>query len=480
MTARRPRLFRALAGATFLALFQLCFAPQALAISEDDAFFLLMRTGFHPTQARVKALAASPSRAAAISVLVNGVTPALAVAPPAWTSQPITPPPPYCGKLTDPAAIAACVAADSAYWSLISNQKGDLRAWYVAQMMASPSPLTERLTLFWHNHFTTQLSKSGEQPWLVFNQHRIIRRNAAGSFSTMLAQIMTDPAMLIFLDQQLSTAKAPTANFARELMELFTLGQSNAQGVPNYTETTVTEVARALTGLNVDSATGLFLYKAADHDTGVKTILGQTGNFDYTDVARILLANPNCPILIVSELWKEFVSPTPDMAQVATIASSFGANYQIAPVLTALFNSDAFWSPANRGTLVKSPSEFIVGAARALSLPNSEASGLASMISYAGTPLFDPPNVRGFLTGVDSMSTYTLAARQLNGSHLANLWVTEVLPAGDDKANISPSEFAAIAAPNLLAPAMLLQPTANITPRTAAARVLADPAYSLK
>src|SRR5450432_4935955 len=228
----------------------------------------------------------------------------------------------------------------------------DLRGWWVEEMLATPSPLTERMTLFWHNHFVSSQQKV-KLAELMYRQNVTLRANALGNFGVLLHAIGRDPAMVIYLDSAQNRKGTPNENFAREVMELFTLGEGN------YTEQDVKEAARAFTGWSLDRTSGQFVFRRFIHDDGVKTVLGRTGNLDGDQVLDILLAQPATAEFVTSKLWREFVSPDPDPREVRRIAQLFrSSNYDIKVALRALLTCDAFWAPENRGTLVKSPVEF--------------------------------------------------------------------------------------------------------------------------
>jgi uncharacterized protein (DUF1800 family) len=166
----------------------------------------------------------------------------------------------------------------------------DLQAWWLRRMLATKSPLIEKMALFWHNHFATALSKVERLP-LMHQQNRTLRKLAVGKFSTLCLALARDPAMVIWLDNISNIASDPNENFARELMELFTTGVLDAAGQPNYTETDVQESARAFTGWTLDDKFK-FVFDPANHDFGTKTFRGQTANFDGTDIVAMLVVDP--------------------------------------------------------------------------------------------------------------------------------------------------------------------------------------------
>src|SRR5262249_34183614 len=282
----------------------------------------------------------------------------------------------------------------------------ELRGWWVREMLVTPSPLTERMTLFWHNHFVSAQPKV-RVSHLMYRQNATLRAYALGNFGAFLHAIAKDPAMVVYLDSRPNRGGAPNENFAREVMELFTLGEGH------YTEADVKEAARAFTGWSLDRETGAFMFRPRLHDDGIKTVLGHSGRLDGDAVLDILLARPETAEFVVAKLWREFISPDPDPAEVARIARRFRAsNYEIKVALSALLTSDAFYASANRGVLVKSPIELVVGTLRQLELAPDGAVPFAVAAAGMGQNLFSPPNVKGWPGGEAWINTTTLLARK--------------------------------------------------------------------
>jgi uncharacterized protein (DUF1800 family) len=282
----------------------------------------------------------------------------------------------------------------------------ELRGWWVREMLVTPSPLTERMTLFWHNHFVSAQPKVRVSR-LMYRQNVTLRAYALGNFGAFLHAIAKDPAMVVYLDSAQNRRGAPNENFAREVMELFALGEGH------YAEADVKEAARAFTGWSLDRETGTFLFRPGLHDDGIKTVLGHTGRLDGDAVLDLLLARPETAEFIVGKLWREFISPDPDRAEVARIARRFRAsNFEIKVAVAALLTSDAFYAPANRGVLVKSPIELVVGTMRQLELAPDGALPFAVAAAGMGQNLFSPPNVKGWPGGETWINTTTLLARK--------------------------------------------------------------------
>ena len=282
----------------------------------------------------------------------------------------------------------------------------EIRTWWVAEMLSTASPLTEKMTLFWHNHFATSQQKVRSAN-LMYRQNVMLRNYALGNFGAMLREVSKDPAMLIYLDGAQNRKGAPNENFAREVMELFTLGEGN------YSEQDIKEVARAFTGWSIDLEAGEFRFRRPAHDDGSKTVFGKEGKFNGDDIVTLLLQQPATGEFVVAKLWREFVSPEPDAALVAQLAATWrAANYEMKPLLRAMFLSDAFWAPANRGVLVKSPVDLVVGSLRQFRFAVEDPAPFAVILRQLGQDLFAPPNVKGWPVGDAWLNTTTLLARK--------------------------------------------------------------------
>lgn len=280
----------------------------------------------------------------------------------------------------------------------------DLQAWWLEEMINTQSPLTERMTLFWHNHFATSYRKVKVLPWM-YKQNTILRKNALGNFKDLLKSISTDAAMLWYLDSNKNVVGTPNENFAREVMELFTLGEGN------YSEKDIKEAARAFTGWDFDKFTGKFVFKIKRHDRGVKTILGKNGNFNGHDVLDILLKDKRTAEFITRKIWKEFISPKPDELLVKQWGDRFyQSGYEIKVLLREMFSSKVFYEA--RGSLIKSPVDFLVGTIRQFRVEPSVTIPYALASKKLGQELFNPPNVKGWSGGKKWINTATLLLRK--------------------------------------------------------------------
>jgi uncharacterized protein (DUF1800 family) len=241
----------------------------------------------------------------------------------------------------------------------------------------------------------------------MYRQNVLLRRHALGNFGDLLHAIARDPAMVIYLDNASNRKGQPNENFAREVMELFTLGEGH------YTEGDVKEAARAFTGWGIEPDRGEFVFRARAHDDGVKTVLGRTGKLDGDAVLGILLAQPQTAELIAAKLWREFVSPEPDPAEVARIARVLrDSGYEMRPALRALLTSDAFYAPGSRAALIKSPVELVAGTLRQFGFTTGEPLPFVLGVAALGQNLFAPPNVRGWPGGEMWINSTTLLARK--------------------------------------------------------------------
>jgi uncharacterized protein (DUF1800 family) len=364
-------------------------------LGADDARLLLNRTSFGAAPKDVAEFARL-TREQAIDRLLS-----------THRATPQTPPPPWAEDWVPLSRLRAMPEAERRAVQRQGVERGqDLKVWWLAEMLGTPSPFSERMTLFWHNHFVSSLRKV-RAPQLMYQQNLLLRRHALGNFGDMLHAVIRDPAMIVYLDNASNRKGAPNENLARELMELFTLGEGN------YTERDVKEAARALTGLSIDGESGQFVFRRAAHDDGTKTVLGRTGEHDGEDLIDILLAHPRTAEHIVAKLWREFVSPDPDPAEVRRIAQRFReSRYDIRTAMRMLLGSEAFYAPANRATLVKSPVELIIGTLRQFSFDVADPFPFVIFARQLGQDLLAPPNVKGWPGGEAWINSTTLLARK--------------------------------------------------------------------
>ena len=312
------------------------------------------------------------------------------------------------------------------------GQIREMRAWWLRQIIRTPYPLVEKMTLFWHGHFATSY-RTIENSWHMFEQNMFFRRNAVGSFETLLQGIARDPAMLRYLDNHRNLKRSPNENFAREIMELFALGDG-------YTERDIREGARALTGNTFEG--NKFVFKANQHDDDTKRIFGVSGNFKGDDFVRLILSRRQCPRFIVEKLYRFFVNEIPEARepggpQVQKVlrqmaATMLRSRYRLKPVLRELFLSKHFYDAHNRGRMIKGPVELIVGTVRTLGTPTRNEQTLLTSAARMGQELFAPPSVKGWEGGRTWINTSTMFERQ----NIANYLITGVMPAQRQGRNV--------------------------------------------
>jgi uncharacterized protein (DUF1800 family) len=262
--------------------------------------------------------------------------------------------------------------------------------WWLDRMVRSTTPLLERMALVWHDWFATQRVGGITQERMI-DQNQLFRRHALGSFAQLLEEVTKDPAMLRWLNGDRNTVRSPNENYARELMELFTLGVNRG-----YTEEDIREQARALTGWRSLRRPGQgiydFRYVPRQHDDGVKRVFGKSGNFDWQDACRLCLEHPNHPSFFVAKLWSYFVPTAPPAATRRELESIYRKGYGIRPVVEGILQHPALY----RGPrMVKPPVVYAAGLLRALGR-GVEGANWANLGAQSGQRLFRPPNVAGW------------------------------------------------------------------------------------
>jgi uncharacterized protein (DUF1800 family) len=310
------------------------------------------------------------------------------------------------------------------------NNAFELRAWWVYCMLNSGHPLREKMTLFWHNHFATSIAKV-QRPVLMARQNRLLREHALSKFGPFLLEMSKDTAMLIWLDSNNNLAGKPNENYAREVMELFSLG------IGNYTEKDIREAARAFTGWHTDGDD--FEFNASFHDNGPKTVLGETGNLNGDDVVKIILRQPACARFLVSKLYRYFISELqePPARLIEPLAEKLRrSDYDVRVVVKAMLSSRLFFSEHAFRQRIKNPVEYVLGAARTVVEGLIPQQYLVAKLEALGQNLFAPPNVKGWPGAQTWVNTSTLLARQNFNQKLAmgTLW-NEVIFRDDNPFN---------------------------------------------
>lgn len=261
--------------------------------------------------------------------------------------------------------------------------------WWLNRMIAATNPLPEKLALFWHGHFATSLQKV-KVPELMFRQNQLFRAMGAGRFEPLAQAVAKDAAMMVWLDSNSNERASPNENFARELFELFTLGEGN------YSESDVKAAARAFTGWRVSPRTQQFAFAPRLHDSDPKVLFGATRSFGGEDVVRLLTTRPACARFITAKVWSHFARPAaPDDPLVAELTDVFAPELDMRALLRAVFLHPEFDSPATRAGLVKQPIEYVAGALRAL---GRRADGVEVLraLRLLGQEPFVPPSVGGW------------------------------------------------------------------------------------
>ena len=390
--------------------------PQiALGLSLESARHLLSRTTFGASPSDIdNLLELEPDKA--VTHLIESARREAHTSPPEWVDEP----------LPDRRSMRSMDQDQRAEMRKLWRKRGmELKTWWYMEMVTTDSPFTEKMTLFWHNHFTSSLRKV-KSPQLLYRQNQLLRLHALGSFRELLHAVARDPAMLVYLDNHTNRVGNPNENFARELLELFTLGEGH------YTEDDVKETARAFTGWGIDRQRGEHLFRPRQHDDGSKTILGVTGAFDGNAVIEILLEHPRTAEHITEKLWREFVDEEPPRETIVSLAEVFRrSDYDIATVLHHILTGPEFNFAGNRGNQIKSPVELLVGTIRTLNMPVGKDRLLARAGRGLGQDIFDPPNVKGWPGGEHWITSDSL----LNRKHI----LERVIEAGDNMTEMSGS-----------------------------------------
>ncbi len=306
---------------------------------------------------------------------------------------------------TPPAAPPALAGADAAS-PATALRLGDVQRWWVDWMIASPTPFAEAMTLFWHDHFPSDYRKVGLKPPSMYWQNLTWRSMALGDLRSMLLSVTADPAMLRYLDLGQSTGLNPNENYARELMEIFTMGPGN------YTEDDVKAAAKALAGWREPrDGTHVGVVDRTRAYRGTVTYLGKTGTFDTEAVIDRILAQDATAPFVVRDVLTTFATPRPANSWVARLASRFRANgYRVTDLMRDVFNSPEFTSPEAYRALIKSPTDFMVHSAKALGDPTLSRAIVAAGFGM-GQNLFDPPSVGGWPKNESWVSSSTMLQR---------------------------------------------------------------------
>jgi uncharacterized protein (DUF1800 family) len=296
-----------------------------------------------------------------------------------------------------------------------SDQMTELSQWWLRRMVAVQQPIHEKLTLLWHNHFATSAEKVLFASYMAA-QNQKLRRLSLGDFRTFAYAMLTDAALMEYLDAHTSTTKAPNENLAREFMELFALGHGNG-----YTEEDVRQGARALTGWGIRPATGQTMMLPKRHDNTAKTIFGVTRNFDAGGFCDAVLAQPKSSEFVAGRLWQQLASDSPPSDRtLARLVSAYGPGRNLRGLTHAVLTDDEFVS--SRAAIVNTPVEWLVGVVRTLRVPMKTPAQLKTMdatLRDLGQLPFHPPDVGGWPHGRVWMSTASADVRMRAAGQLA-------------------------------------------------------------
>lgn len=282
------------------------------------------------------------------------------------------------------------------------EQMRSLNNAWMDMLAVTKAVLREKMTLFWHDHFAT----STQFAWLMQIQNNTLRKHALGKFDKLLHAIAKDPSMIIYLNNQQNKKDAPNENFAREVMELFTLGEGNV-----YTEKDIKEAARAFTGWTVNKK-GQYEFVAKEHDDGEKTFLGKTGNFNGEDIIQILLQEKQTARYVAKKIYKEFVNEQVNETHLEALTTVFyDSGYDISKLLHTIFTADWFYAEENMGSIIASPVDLITRLRRNIKMQFKEDKAQINLQKVLGQVLFFPPNVAGWPGGKNWVDSSTLLLR---------------------------------------------------------------------
>ncbi len=302
---------------------------------------------------------------------------------------------------------------DALYYKYLSSNREWQRVaqWWAERMLTSPRPLEEKMTLFWHGHFATEELKNDDYR-LMLQQNMTLRQLASSDMSSLLIAMSKDPAMLLYLDNRLNVKGHANENYAREILELFSLG------IGNYTENDIKEAARAFTGWRNQGLT--FIDDRAQHDEGMKTVFGQTGNWDGEDVVDLILQQEAAGEFIAGKIYRFFVREEISEQMLDELAARLrDDNYALKPFLRALFLSQDFYSEPSLGTQIKSPVQFLVSTYRKLGLERIPGTPyFPAATNLLGQALGNPPNVKGWDGGRAWLNPSTILLRNNLIGHL--------------------------------------------------------------
>ena len=306
----------------------------------------------------------------------------------------------------------------------------ELNYTWVKRLMNPNELLRERMTLFWANHFVCR----DTNPQHIQQYNNTLRSYALGDFKAFVKAVSKEAAMLKYLNGKQNRKRKPNENFARELMELFMLGEGK------YEETDIKEIARAFTGYNHDFK-GNFIFRSFQHDAERKSIFGYSGNYDGDDVIDIILENKQCARFISDKIYRYFVNPNPNKAHIESMTEVFYKDYNIKNLMRFVFMSDWFYDEKNIGTKIKSPVEYLVGLANTVPLKFERERDFLKIQKLLGQTLLDPPNVAGWKGNKAWIDANTIMVRLKLPSLLLNNAMISLKEDGDFNDNFKKKFF---------------------------------------
>ncbi|MFZ4514907.1 MAG: DUF1800 domain-containing protein [Acidimicrobiia bacterium] len=381
--------------------------------ASTDVAMLLRRTGFAPTAAE-RAVASSagfiPTARARVAQARTTIDAADSLAPP--TFAPFTPLDRSADEASRRQALAKRLATDR-------RENIALAHWWCNRMAQSTNSLREKATFIAHDHFATSV-ETVKSAKLMYDQNQLLRTYALGDFAELMRRLVSDAAMLVWLDGDSNVAQRPNENFAREFFELFTLG------IGHYTETDVKEAARAFTGWSYTLRTQHVAFVARRHDNKTKTVLGKSGNFGSDDIVRIAMTDATARN-VAAHWWSRLAYPvTIDDSVVNDVAARFAQRLDIGDLVEAILLHDAFRSDAARTGLLKTPLEYVIGTMRLFNLTAEKADALRTLESLGQLP-FRPPSVggwpgnEGWCSAAAALTRAQFAARVVRSADLRSL-----------------------------------------------------------
>jgi uncharacterized protein (DUF1800 family) len=379
-------------------VFLLCISAFSYALSIEDARHLWSRTGFSNANFILENYPEHSRERAVVLILDSG----------AYTI-PIIHPPKFDDDLYLQAKNKNIPFKDRRKLkrSLKKSDRKKMIEWWHREILSSDNALQEKMVVFWHGHFAAQPGKV-LVPYMV-EQNQIFRKNALGNFKTMLEDVMHNPTIHQFLDNTKNTAKKPNENLARELLELYTMGEGD-----HYSEQDIKNLAKALSGISDDYNTKKTKVNYRRKDNSFITLFGYTGTIGMDKAIELILDHPNTSKFITLKLWKEFVSSDPSTDKLNQLSEQFyKSGYDIKVLVSEILNSTEFWNKQNRNNMIKSPFDLIASSKIIIDFPSSDLLSLPAKMQKSGQKLFEPPDVNGWLGGRRWINSDLIIARQV-------------------------------------------------------------------